>query len=74
MGHSNAVAVQTKIGSMSTVPDEVTSETVDAVHILRRVDDWEKRLNGLYSMVGEWLLDGWVGWRARARRSSCMRN
>ena len=59
MGHSNAVAVQTKLGSMSTVLDEVTSETVDAVHIRRRVDDWEKRLNGLYSMVGEWLPDGW---------------
>lgn len=46
-------------GPMSTVLDEVTSETVDVAHIKRRVDDWEERLNGLYAAIGEWLPDGW---------------
>ena len=44
---------------MSTVLDEVTSETVDAAHIMRRVNDWEERLNGLFAMIGEWLPEGW---------------
>ncbi len=44
---------------MSTVLDEVTSETLDAKHIRRRVDDWEERVEGLYAMIGGWLPDGW---------------
>lgn len=44
---------------MSTVLHEITSETVDAAHVQRRVDDWEERLNGLYAMIGDWLPDGW---------------
>jgi hypothetical protein len=44
---------------MGTVLNEVTSETVDAQHIRRRVEDWERRLNGLYARIGEWLPDGW---------------
>ena len=46
-------------GSMGTVLDDVTSDTVDATHIRRRVDDWEERVNGLYAMIGDWLPDGW---------------
>ena len=46
-------------GPMNTVLDEVTSETVDAAHIRRRVEDWEERLNGLFAMIGEWLPEGW---------------
>lgn len=46
-------------GSMNTVLDEVTSEAIDGKHVRRRVEDWEERLNGLYSMVGSWLPDGW---------------
>ena len=30
-------------GSMGTVLEDVTSETVDAGHIRRRVDDWLER-------------------------------
>lgn len=45
--------------SMTTVLDEVTSEVIDATHIRQRVDDWEKRLNGLYTTIGEWLPEGW---------------
>ena len=44
---------------MKTVLEEVTSETIDAQHVRRRVDDWEERLNGLYAMIGKWLPDGW---------------
>ena len=46
-------------GSMGTVLDDVTSDTVDAAHIRRRVDDWEERLSGLYATIGDWLPDGW---------------
>ena len=46
-------------GPMNTVLDEVTSETVDAAHIRRRVEDWEERLSGLFAMIGEWLPEGW---------------
>ena len=45
---------------MSNVLDDVTDETVDATHIRRRVDDWEKRLDGLYDMIDGWLPDGWT--------------
>ena len=44
---------------MGTVLEDVTSETIDAAHIRRRVDDWEERLNRLFAMIGAWLPDGW---------------
>ena len=44
---------------MGTVLEDVTSDTIDAQHIRRRVDDWEERLNGLFAAIGEWLPDGW---------------
>ena len=44
---------------MSTVLDEVTSETLDADHIRQRIDDWEDRLDGLYAAIGDWLPEGW---------------
>lgn len=56
-------------GSMGTVLDDVTSDTVDAAHIRRRVDDWEERVKGLFAAIGEWLPDGWES--RRAPRSSC---
>ena len=46
-------------GSMGTVLEDVTSDTIDAAHIRRRVDDWEERVHGLYAMIGNWLPDGW---------------
>ena len=46
-------------GSMGTVLEDVTSETIDAAHIRRRVDDWEERLGGLFAAIGGWLPDGW---------------
>ena len=44
---------------MGTVLEDVTSETIGAQHIRRRVDDWEERLNGLFAAIGVWLPDGW---------------
>ena len=31
---------------MKTVLEEVTSDAIDAEHVERRVDDWDKRLKG----------------------------
>lgn len=44
---------------MSTVLDEVTSDTVDATHIRRRVDDWESRVKALFDTIVSWLPEGW---------------
>ena len=44
---------------MGTVLEDVTSETIDAEHIRRRVDDWEERLRALFAAIGGWLPDGW---------------
>ena len=44
---------------MNTVLDEVTSETVDAAHFRRRVEDWEERLKGLLAMIGARVPEGW---------------
>ena len=45
-------------GSMGTVLEDVTSESIDAEHVRRRVDDWEERLGGLFAAIGGWLPDG----------------
>ncbi len=42
-----------------TVLQDVTSETVDAKHIQKRVDDWEERLKNLYEKISDWLPNGW---------------
>ncbi|MDE0207266.1 MAG: hypothetical protein OXP66_14725 [Candidatus Tectomicrobia bacterium] len=45
---------------MGNVLDDVTDETVDKAHVLRRVEDWQQRLHGLYDMIKEWLPYGWT--------------
>ena len=45
---------------MGNVLDDVTDETVDRTHVLRRVDDWQQRLHGLYNMIEGWLPNGWT--------------
>ena len=50
---------------MGTVLEDVTSETVDAAHIRRRVDDWSERVIGLFATISEWLPDGWEARRGR---------
>ena len=44
---------------MGTVLEDVTSETVDAAHIARRVEDWARRVRSLYGTIGGWLPEGW---------------
>ena len=44
---------------MGTVLEDVTSETINAQHIARRVEDWAGRVTGLYTAIGDWLPDGW---------------
>ncbi len=45
---------------MGTVLEDITSETIDAEHIQRRVNDWKKRVNELFTSISNWLPDGWV--------------
>lgn len=45
---------------MGTVLDEVTSDTVEAEDIEKRVVDWEKRVNLLYDTIEGWLPEGWI--------------
>lgn len=45
---------------MGTVLDDVTDDKIDARHVLRRVDDWEARVEALYATVREWLPEGWT--------------
>ena len=44
---------------MGTVLEDVTSETIDAAHIARRVEDWARRVRSLYATIGGWLPEGW---------------
>lgn len=44
---------------MATVLEEVTSEELDKGHVERRVDDWVRRLERLYSEMASWLPSGW---------------
>ncbi len=54
---------------MKNVLDDVTDEKVDARHINRRVNDWEERVENLYTKIGEWLPDGWT---AQEGETVCM--
>ena len=45
---------------MGSVLDDVTDDSIDAGHVLRRVDDWEARVNDLYATVRRWLPEGWT--------------
>ena len=45
---------------MGDVLDDVTDDSIDARHVLRRVDDWEARVRDLYAIVREWLPGGWT--------------
>ena len=38
---------------------EVTNEAITRDHVLKRLDDWDDRLNGLYRLVETWLPKGW---------------
>ena len=44
---------------MVTVLDEVTTMSIDAPYVQRRVDDWIRRLNSLYGELNASLPGGW---------------
>lgn len=44
---------------MGTVLEDVTSETISAKDIVRRVENWETRVTNFYAMIDGWLPDGW---------------
>jgi hypothetical protein len=44
---------------MVDVLEEVTSETITREHVVKRVDDWVRRLNSLFEHVEGWLPAGW---------------
>ncbi len=44
---------------MATVLDDVTSESIDAPYVQRRVDDWIHRVNSLYGELSAALPEGW---------------
>lgn len=48
---------------MGTVLDEITSDTVEAKDIEKRVTDWERRVNSLYDTIEGWLPTGWTACR-----------
>ena len=48
---------------MGTVLEDVTSETIDAEHVARRVEDCAGRVTGLYTAIGDWLQNGWEAHR-----------
>ncbi len=45
---------------MTTVLDDVTSKSIDAPYIQRRVDDWIRRLDSLYRELSVALPEGWL--------------
>lgn len=45
---------------MTTVLDDVTSESIDAPYVQRRVDDWIHRVSSLYSELSAGLPEGWA--------------
>ena len=44
---------------MSTVLKDAISDSLDPKYVLRRAEDWEHRLENLYSMIQSWLPSGW---------------
>ena len=44
---------------MNSVLEEVTSDEITKDHVMKRVNDWVDRLNGLYVLVENWLPPDW---------------
>jgi hypothetical protein len=51
---------------MPRVLEETTSREIDRDHILRRVDDWVRRIDDLYRLIEAWVPAGWTAHRAGA--------
>jgi hypothetical protein len=54
---------------MTDVLEELTGDTLVRSHVEARVDDWERRIVQLYSLVDAWLP---VGWTSRSNRTTRM--
>lgn len=50
---------------MSTVLEEVTSDSLTRAHVEERLKDWVQRIENLYATVESWLPVGWNGERSR---------
>lgn len=44
---------------MTDVLDEVTDQAITKEHIVKRIEDWVSRIEGLYRLVESWLPEGW---------------
>ena len=44
---------------MTTVLEDIVSDSLDPEYGLQRVEDWEYRLTELYSTIRSWLPDSW---------------
>lgn len=46
-------------GLKTTMHESLLRDLIDADHVRRRVDDWERRLQDLYGAICGWLPEGW---------------
>ena len=53
---------------MANVLEEVLDEEITKEYVVKRVDDWLKRLNDLYDLVESWLPSGWRAERQKSAR------
>jgi hypothetical protein len=53
---------------MANVLEEVTELELTSDHVERRVDDWARRIDALYTLIESWLPPGWTAERSRTRR------
>jgi hypothetical protein len=45
---------------MPRILEETTSREIDRDHIVRRIDDWVRRIDALYRQISGWLPAGWT--------------
>jgi hypothetical protein len=50
---------------VADVLEEVTGSEITRDHAARRVDDWEARIERLFSEIAQWLPPGWAATRPR---------
>ena len=57
--HTGLVLTDTGM-AMADVLEEITNPGIDRDHVLRRVDDWARRIDALYRQIAGWLPAGWT--------------
>jgi hypothetical protein len=50
---------------VSTVLEEITESEITQSHVMRRIDDWQQRIDALYSQIEHWLPAGYSISRGR---------